>query len=115
MTVQRPVCVHCGAKYGSRITRNVRVSWPKGEPPPAYSGPGVVVKTSAPRPLWNEAMMACFLDVWDGESWSMPHEPFCTLRCALEYARKAFLAQDEADASARRQKIKPSARELPSG
>jgi hypothetical protein len=28
--------------------------------------------------------------VWDGVSWLVPYKPFCTLRCALHYARKAY-------------------------
>jgi hypothetical protein len=29
-------------------------------------------------------------EIWDGESYSGGYEPFCTLRCALAYARKAY-------------------------
>lgn len=28
---------------------------------------------------------------WDGETWVFQYNPFCTLRCALEYARKCTL------------------------
>ena len=27
---------------------------------------------------------------WDGETWEWKYNPFCTLRCALAYARKAY-------------------------
>ena len=27
---------------------------------------------------------------WDGTSWRAPYNPFCTLRCALAYARKTY-------------------------
>jgi len=27
---------------------------------------------------------------WDGQSWSHPYNPFCTLRCALSYARRMY-------------------------
>lgn len=27
---------------------------------------------------------------WDGTSWRFPYNPFCTLRCALAYARWAY-------------------------
>lgn len=27
---------------------------------------------------------------WDGSSWFHPYNPFCTLRCALSFARKAY-------------------------
>lgn len=30
--------------------------------------------------------------IWDGETWYGGNKPFCTLRCALDFARKAFLA-----------------------
>jgi hypothetical protein len=30
--------------------------------------------------------------VWDGQSWSGGYAPFCTLRCALDFARKAYRA-----------------------
>lgn len=29
-------------------------------------------------------------DLWDGESYNAPCSPFCTLRCALKYARRAY-------------------------
>lgn len=28
---------------------------------------------------------------WDGESWWHPYNPFCTLRCALSFARWAVV------------------------
>ena len=34
--------------------------------------------------------MHAYREVWDGESWWTSYEPFCTLRCALAYARKAW-------------------------
>jgi hypothetical protein len=32
---------------------------------------------------------------WDGESWYWPYNPFCTLRCALSYARMKATKQME--------------------
>jgi len=29
---------------------------------------------------------------WDGETWFFKYNPFCTLRCALAYARRAHAA-----------------------
>ena len=28
--------------------------------------------------------------LWDGETWFGGKKPFCTLNCALDYARKAY-------------------------
>jgi len=36
------------------------------------------------------ATFESLLETWDGETWVKPYEPFCTLRCALEYARMAY-------------------------
>jgi hypothetical protein len=30
------------------------------------------------------------LELWDGQTWGGGYPPFCTLRCALDYARRAF-------------------------
>ncbi len=30
------------------------------------------------------------LETWEGESWRGGHNPFCTLHCALDYARRAY-------------------------
>lgn len=30
-------------------------------------------------------------EAWDGESWWWNYNPFCTLRCAFAYARRAYL------------------------
>jgi len=53
----RPTCVNCGAKCGRRHNQT---------PPDRQS-------------LFQKP-------VWDG-SWIHPYNPFCTLRCALNYAR----------------------------
>jgi hypothetical protein len=92
-TTPRPVCVHCGAKYGQRITTYEQVRWPEGEPMPAHEGDGIVTNTATPyrtTPNATTPMLVTGRDIWDGVSWSAPYEPFCTLRCALSYARKAY-------------------------
>jgi hypothetical protein len=43
-----------------------------------------------PRFYTDEPTMHVYREVWDGESWFASYEPFCTLRCALDYARKAY-------------------------
>jgi hypothetical protein len=125
MTTPRPKCVCCGKPYGSRSTTSNKVTWPLGEPMPAYRGNGIVVKTvthgtSANRasvravtPLSvnpeirarqeaqiatapEESFQIAYRDVWDGLTWFKPYEPFCTLRCALVYARAAYEARKQA-------------------
>jgi hypothetical protein len=116
----RPVCVHCGAKYGQRHTVSQEVRWPANQPMPDYCGNGVVVKTGAvsklrlkadylaeeakrsmnhfargrtppdPRFYTDEPTLHAYREVWDGVSWHGGYHPFCTLRCALEYARNAW-------------------------
>ncbi len=121
MTAPRPKCVSCGQPYGSRTTTSNKVTWPIGEPMPAYRGNGIVVKTTthgtsanratvrALTPLSvnpkvremqeaqiarapEESVQIAYRDVWDGVTWFKPYEPFCTLRCALAYAQAAFKA-----------------------
>lgn len=29
---------------------------------------------------------------WDGQTWFWKYNPFCTLRCALAYARRSYVA-----------------------
>lgn len=100
MTTPRPVCVHCGKKYGSRSVRMEAVRWKEGEPQPEYRGNGIVIKERS----WKAGRTAgtmhgtefaagdvvCYRDVWDGETWYGGYNPFCTLTCALDYARKQF-------------------------
>ncbi len=108
MTTDRPVCAHCRAKYGRRDTHTVGVKWKAGEAMPEYHGNGVLVKrhtvTNMPHgevqefdvrykarktvTIGNDEAHG-YYEVWDGASWVTPYKPFCTLRCALDYARKA--------------------------
>lgn len=59
----RPVCVNCGEKYGRKLRGDVKITVHDG------------FRTE--------------LGPWDGVSWFTKYEPFCTLRCALNFARKA--------------------------
>lgn len=61
----------------------------KFSPPPPYRGNGVVVKESQPYLSAATNLMVMTREVWDGESWTGGYDPFCTLRCALDYARAA--------------------------
>jgi hypothetical protein len=103
-TGSRPVCVHCGEAYGRRHTHEVTLRWEEGEPEPRYEGNLIVVKRGALRKRVNAMSFAVRnatveipaqpnardIEVWDGKSWYGGYEPFCTLRCALSYARKAY-------------------------
>lgn len=101
MTAPRPTCVHCGKVYGQRRTTTAVVVWHKDDERPRYRGNGIVLKDRGPHGevsiLQNALGRAknsfdryAFLDVWDGQSWWGGYEPFCTLRCALDYARRAY-------------------------
>jgi hypothetical protein len=100
ITTQRPICGWCGKPYGQRATTTACIVWREGEPRASYRGNGIVLKTSehGPTRLLEETLgrpktdqdCYAFLRVWDGQTWWRPYEPFCTLRCALDYARRAF-------------------------
>jgi hypothetical protein len=119
MTTPRPVCVHCGDAYGSRATTDQEVRWPLDGTRPPYKGNGIVIKEGHEYKTTNRAtaegvtMMSVNPDIrakqeatlallpeksewvssrtiWDGQSWRGGYNPFCTLRCALDYARKAY-------------------------
>jgi hypothetical protein len=91
--VTRPVCANCGQPYGQRRTHEVRLRWQEGEPEPAYEGSLRVVKRGSVRKRPDESL-ARDIDVWDGRTWFGGYDPFCTLRCALEYARVAWARGD---------------------
>ena len=122
--MKRPTCVHCGKPYGKRHTKMQTLRWPVGQERPAYRGNGVVVKEWDGYQTNDKALMQSIADrtpnptiraveqrkadatpdqvefvaqreIWDGESWFGGYDPFCTLRCALNYARHAY-AQREA-------------------
>lgn len=86
MTAPRPICVNCGKPYGVRATRDeVSTRRPDGSWPP-YRGNGIVMKDFR---IGDSATRA-YRTIWDGETWRKPYEPFCKLRCALDYARKVY-------------------------
>jgi hypothetical protein len=88
-TAARPRCVHCGAKYGRRATHGFTLCWQEGEPEEVYGGYLQLVKSETPRKRGDGAWVR-HIEVWDGKSWIGGYEPFCTLRCALSYARRAY-------------------------
>ncbi len=89
MTAKRPICVHCGKPYGQRETTDVTVRRAPGEPWPPYRGNGIVMKDFRV----GDSATLDYRTIWDGETWRMPYKPFCKLRCALDYARKAYAAK----------------------
>jgi hypothetical protein len=109
----RPKCACCGKAYGRRNAASQEVRWDApsrlheqkewggrvrrsyitvGEipPPPPYRGNGVVIKETSPYISADDGRAVMTRWVWDGETYSTPYKPFCTLRCALHYARKAY-------------------------
>ena len=99
--MSRPVCIHCGKFYGKRTTRSETVKWNDGEPKPEYRGNGIVVRertwqTGGFTGNWHGTEFGphqtiAFREIWDGESWrGSSADPFCTLRCALDYARETY-------------------------
>ena len=75
------------------------MTYTPGEPKPAYTGNGIVTRERE-RPTksnWSYEAghthiteMMIDREIWDGQSWFGGYQPFCTLRCALDYARKAY-------------------------
>jgi hypothetical protein len=84
----RPKCVHCGQPYGLRSVKTETIKFAENKPP-AYTGDQILVAETTPyRTADGEHVM--YRRTWDGKTWHVPHDPFCTLRCALRYARIAF-------------------------
>jgi hypothetical protein len=113
MMSARPICVHCGKQYGQRALEDQIVRWdtptkdiPTGRkldemvkvaieptvPPPPYRGNGMVAKETKPYLSADNNRMVMHRSVWDGVSWRGGYTPFCTLRCALDFARSAHKA-----------------------
>lgn len=105
----RPVCGHCGKPYGKRVTQTEVIKWQgdKDAMPP-YRGNQMIVKEhyhgfndgeTGPRIAHGEQVgvnqHVAYRDLWDGATWSGGYNPFCTLRCALDYARKAYARHHE--------------------
>jgi hypothetical protein len=96
----RPICVHCGQAFGQRHTEHLTIKYPEGQSKPPYRGNGIVVKETEWRTgagsgtingvNFGPTEIVLHRWVWDGESYWGGYEPFCKLRCALEYARKAY-------------------------
>jgi hypothetical protein len=64
-------------------------------PPPPYKGNGIVINQTSPYLSAADGRMTMDRSIWDGESYWHGYSPFCTLRCALDYARKAYIMRSE--------------------
>ena len=106
----RPVCTVCAKPYGQRRTVHTTLRLPPGEEVAEYRGNAFLLceaveigakrrKEDAPKGLphwtpgyWDEQHWEVVTEVrretWDG-SWYGGYEPFCTLNCALSFARAA--------------------------
>jgi hypothetical protein len=86
---QRPRCVHCSKQYGIRASSTETIKF-SGDKPPAYTGNQIVIKETKPYRSSIDGEMIMYRRLWDGKTYWLHYEPFCTLRCALDYARKAY-------------------------
>ena len=98
-TTPRPICVHCGKRYGQRATHCEVVRWMPSEPKPEYAGNGIVIQDRYHGIAPNRTVLlgvevtgmhSAYRWIWDGETWWAKYTPFCSLRCALDFARKAY-------------------------
>jgi len=112
MPKPRPTCAYCGKDYGQRDVRSMPLKWACDEPKPAYTGNHIHIRDRferknqefemEPSPVLQGYMvpkkplklvkeyMTCDRETWDGETYFTRYDPFCTLRCALAYARNAY-------------------------
>lgn len=56
-----------------------------------YAGNGVVLKTDINN-VPDQLKYIIKVSVWDGESWALNRDPFCTVQCAERFARRAYAA-----------------------
>ena len=88
--VARPLCVCCGKPYGQRNTHDTREII--SAPPTPYRGNAFMVEEQLMQ--WgvdfDEPKAMLIRTTWDGESYYTGYQPFCTLRCALQFGREAY-------------------------
>lgn len=101
----RPFCETCGKAYGQRWCSHEYVVFPHGGKVPPYTGDQIVNRETmiiaAPHTgsgiyegvKYGPNDNVLRRELWDGTTWQGGYEPFCTLRCALVYARKAYSNQ----------------------
>lgn len=87
-TTPRPVCVHCGKKYGQRRCKEIIDIVKEREAAPHLETNLILVSSQSwPYGTDTKRIVRTF---WDGQSWYGGYKPFCTLNCALDYARRAY-------------------------
>lgn len=115
---KRPLCAMCGKPYGTRRLSTERITVEIGQPiPPStrnidpikidmmpplpkegadeYKGGGYVPMDDADRyPFSRKEYKGrkgryVIRTFWDG-TYNTPYDPFCTLRCALDFAQAAY-------------------------
>ena len=95
---QRPLCACCGKPYGERSYHYSSQRYAIGTPIPPYQGNHIVIEEHiSPGPGMgpgNVAGASVSRTTWDGESYRAKSgtDPFCTQRCALDFARGAHVA-----------------------
>lgn len=104
--MSRPICVHCGKPYGQRRTITEVVKHREDQPEPSYDGNKVVLSSYSQRVGLGKGRIrsqdrdvvldfdpgdvVVYREVWDGQSYVGGCKPFCTNRCAIDYARKTY-------------------------
>lgn len=96
----RPVCALCDKAYGQRATRRsvILLEAADAEPPP-HQGNEMLVCEEVTRHSTSQLIRqsdgakcrtSIVRETWDGETWFGGYQPFCTLRCAVTFARAAY-------------------------
>jgi hypothetical protein len=101
---EKPRCVGCGKTYGERNTEDKSAFYNEGEAPPSCPTNHIITRTN--DQTWGsqfeergkgpsttlvkvaDARRRITWTIWDG-TYRTPYRPFCTLRCALAFARRA--------------------------
>lgn len=94
----KPICACCGKPYGTPDETREAKRYAMGQPVEPYQGNGFVtqewlVATTASGPDYRPgAQMTRY--IWDGESYRARSgcDPFCTKRCAVQFAQGAYRA-----------------------
>lgn len=89
--LERPVCTVCSKGYGQRLTDTTITFVPDGQPIEPYRGNQMLVEETT-WPGMHRAPHGRGTRVerktWNGR-WFGGYAPFCTLQCALAFARAA--------------------------
>ena len=85
--MSKSICVHCGKPYGHRRTMTRQMKWPSDQPEPRHNfAPLRLVAQDKARQTTDDHHVRT-VTLWDGKSYAGGYPPFCTLRCALSFAR----------------------------